>query len=234
MSMQVAALRARLSAAGFSLFAEGVVGPYNEELRAVDARFVLPDFGRTDARVMLIGNGFELYDAVRRAAREDCALRESANPIDEYAKAQIEAAIADLGERCEIRFTFDPPPRTFAAVRLARSLGLAEMGPTMLAIHPVRGPYMALRAAVVFDQAGTPAEPLESPCKRCAERPCVPAMKAALDAVGGAEKLDRAAILNEVEAMINARTACPIGRDYRYSEALLRYHYLHDRELLFE
>lgn len=231
--MRADELHGRLSEAGFHLVAEGVVGPYNDELRELDAGFVLPDFGRRDARVVLIGNGAELFDAIREAAREDEALRLSRDPIDHYAKTRIEAILRESETPHELRFTFDAPPRAFAAVRLARALGLAEMGPSMLAIHPERGPYIALRAAIVFDEEGEAPMKLEGPCARCEARPCVPAMNAALEAVGGVKGLNRASIKREVEAMLRARTACPVGEAHRYPEPLLRYHYLHDPELLF-
>lgn len=226
-------LRARLAEAGFHLYAEGGVRAYNEELRSVDPAFILPEFGRENARVALIGNGAELYDVIRCAARSDRALRESADPIDDYTKSRIERIALEITIPHELRFTFDAPPKAFAAVRLARALGLAEMGPSMLAIHPERGPYIALRAAIVFDQEGPPAQPLDSPCARCQPRPCIPAMNEAVASVGGVKAMNRASIKREVEAMLRARTACPVGAAYRYPERLLRYHYLHDPALLF-
>ena len=231
----IAALREALARAGFGVAAAGRVGAYNREIEALAPAFALPDFEREDALVLLVGNGGELLEALRHAARRDPGLARDPDPIERYARETAEAlAAAHLGDtRFVLRFTSDPPPATFAAVRLARLLGLAETGPTQLSIHPERGPWLALRFAVVVDVEGPSSTSAPSPCAECAGRPCVPAMDDALASIGGLANLGRATLRAHADRFIAARGACPVGRERRYPEALLRYHYAGDRSLLF-
>jgi hypothetical protein len=229
------ALREALARAGFAVTAAGRVGPYNREVAPVAPAFTLPDFGREDALVLLVGNGGELLDALRDAAARDPSLREDAHPVERYARETI-TSLAEThlgGARYAIRFSHAPPPRTFAAVRLARLLGLAETGPTQLSIHPERGPWLALRAAVVVDAPGPEPTGASSKCAECSRKPCRPAMAVALDTIGGLANLGRPTLKAHADLFIAARDACPVGREHRYPEPLLRYHYTVDRRVLF-
>jgi hypothetical protein len=233
--MSVERLREALSGAGFAVHAVGKVGPYNREVGAIAPAFVLPDFDREDALVLLVGNGGELLGALRDAATRDPELAEDPDPIERYSRETITAVAREhlAGHRAELRFTSDPPPHTFAAVRLARLLGLAETGPTQLSIHPERGPWIALRAAIVVDAPGPEPTPAPSSCAACSGEPCVPAMTRALEAIGGLVNLGRPTLRRHADLFIAARDACPLGRAHRYPEPLLRYHYTVDRRLLF-
>jgi hypothetical protein len=231
----IVALSEALARAGFAVSAAGRVGPYNREVAPIAPAFTLPDFGRDDALVLLVGNGGELLDAIREAAARDPSLAEDAHPVDRYARETL-TSLAEThlaGARYAIRYSHAPPPRTFAAVRLARLLGLAETGPTQLSIHPERGPWIALRAAVVVDATGPEPMLARSRCAECSGRPCRPVMARALDAIGGLANLGRPTLKSHADLFIAARDACPVGRDHRYPEPLLRYHYTVDRERLF-
>lgn len=231
----IEALRAALASAGFGVTAVGQVGPYNREVGPIAPAFVLPDFGREDALVLLVGNGGELLEALRAADAAEPSFASRPDPI-EHLTREVVTRLARThlgGVPHAIRFTADPPPRTFAAVRLARLLGLAETGPTQLSIHPERGPWIALRAAIVVDVEGPVPEAPASRCAHCEGRPCVPAMDAALEAIGGLPNLGRATLRAHADRFIAARKACPVGRDHTYPGPLLRYHYTLERDLLF-
>jgi methylmalonic aciduria homocystinuria type C protein len=125
--------------------------------------------------------------------------------------------------------------------RLADVAGLAALTPSMLCVHPAFGPWIALRAAVVFDVA-PPDDPGAAPptaCHDCAER-CAPALARAVAAATA--RTGRAPAARERDAndpvapdwtlWLAVRDACPVGREHRYPDAYLRYVYTKDRGVL--
>jgi methylmalonic aciduria homocystinuria type C protein len=96
-----------------------------------------------------------------------------------------------------------------------------------MVVHPELGPWLALRAALVLDLTPPEEEPgaARDPCSGCA-KPCLPALQSAL-AAGGA-----GAVRQHWRAWLAVRDACPEGREARYGEAQIRYHYALDRSAL--
>jgi methylmalonic aciduria homocystinuria type C protein len=192
----------------------------------------LPDFGRSNALGILVGNTRALWPAFTHAFAGDEALAAEPNPLDAYVTAHLERAIRlATSARHSIVLAHSTVPRPFPIQRLAEHAGLAGLAPCHLAIHPEFGLWWALRAAVVVDRDG-PAElpqPAARPCDGCSA-PCVTALEQAL-AVTPAP-LGRSSIRAHADAWIRVRTICPVAPAARYGDAQLRYHYLHDRSLI--
>lgn len=202
------------------------VGWYNE---LVEAAHRLPDLGRPSSLAVVVGNTRALWPHLAAALRADAGLAAGADPVDRYCERVLGAAVADLPAQVIVRFAHDPPPRV-AIQRLAHVAGLAYLTPGHLSVHPVHGPWIALRAVVVIDVDGPPAPaPLPAPCD-CA-RHCAPHLAAAL-ARAGTDTPGRAHVQGDWRAWLAVRDACPVGRDHRYSEQQIRYHYTNDRAAL--
>ena len=223
-----AAVRRGCEPAGLDLLQPFPVAAYNE---VVPEAYWLPDFGRPGALGLLIGNTRALWPRFLAALRETPGLREDPNPLDAYAAACVAAALRVVHQRYEIRWAYDAPPRRVAMQRLAHVSGLAFLSPTYLCIHPQYGPWIALRAAVVVDVDG-PTATAESTnaCTGCETR-CVPALRHAV-ASAGAGPTTQARIAQDMAAWVAVRDACSVGREYRYSEDQIRYHYTKDRGVL--
>ncbi|MBX3024249.1 hypothetical protein KF840_04985 [bacterium] len=186
----------------------------------------LPDLGRGDPLGLLIGNTRALWAPFVAAWRKDAALRAAADPLERYVEAAVLPALAALGVRHAVRWAHDPPPR-LAIQGLADRAGLAPLSPVGLNVHPVYGPWFALRAAAVLDIAGpAAAPPLSPPCAHCAAT-CAPAFARARAAQQGRDDIGATWPL-----WLAVRDACPIGRVHRYGEAQIRYHYARDRTAL--
>jgi methylmalonic aciduria homocystinuria type C protein len=202
------------------------VGWYNQ---LVEPAHRLPDFGRPSSLALVIGNTRALWPHLAGALRADPGLAAEADPVDRYCERVLAAAVADLPAPWFLRFAHDPPPRV-AIQRLAHVAGLAYLTPAHLSVHPVFGPWIALRAVVVIDREG-PAEPtpLAAPCD--CTRHCRPHLDAAL-ARAGTDLPGRPHIQSDWRAWLAVRDACPVGRAHRYSEQQIRYHYTNDRAAL--
>jgi methylmalonic aciduria homocystinuria type C protein len=93
--------------------------------------------------------------------------------------------------------------------RIAVAAGLGSMSETHLVIHPVYGPWFALRAAIVMP--GEPPPPV-APITSCTcGEPCRTALANARD--------------DNWRSWVAVRDACPVGREFRYAEDQLELHY---------
>jgi methylmalonic aciduria homocystinuria type C protein len=227
MNALVAGLARRCAEGGFDLCAATTAADYNvrvpDELR-------MADWGRPRALVVVIGNTRALWPAFAAALATDPELAADRHPLDRYAASTITSAVEATrgGVRAAVYFAPEPPPRRVALARLAEAAGLATIAPCQLAIHPVYGPWFALRAAVVLDVDGPPPTPPPArPCD-CA-RGCQPALDRALAAGSPTTGSELRA---QWELWVAVRDACPVGRDHRYSDEQVRYHYTGDRAAL--
>jgi methylmalonic aciduria homocystinuria type C protein len=93
--------------------------------------------------------------------------------------------------------------------RLAVATGLGALSPANLVIHPIYGPWLALRAVVLVDGDPPARAPIAKPCT-CGEA-CPRALAAALPTT-------------DWRAWLAVRDACSL-RTYRYGEDQLRFHY---------
>jgi methylmalonic aciduria homocystinuria type C protein len=229
----VEALSARVGPPGFEVLGAVNVGAYNATLDAKHDGLRLPELAGARDAVLLVGNTRRLWPLFLEAYATT-ALGAADNPLDDYSRWHVgDAALAvaaELGLRHAIRYSFEPEPRGVAIHRLALLSGFAELSPVGLCVHPDHGPWFSMRAAVVFDVEG-PAPRAASPtCSACTSRPCLAAREEMLATSGGV--FDRATFLAHWRAWLAMRDACPIGRDARYGEQQIRYHYSKDRAVL--
>jgi len=148
------------------------------------------------ARGILIGNTRALWAPFCAARRDE------PDPLDRYTERCVAAAYPGR----TISYAHRPPFEPFQQYAVAA--GLAWLAPTHLAIHPVYGPWFALRALVHGD--GPVRAPIAPPCA------CTGACEQALA---------RALAATDWEAWLAVRDACSTGRAFRYSDEQLRYHY---------
>lgn len=194
-----------------------------------------PPEARGGQMIVLVGASRALWSAFQVELARNTARRQAEHPLDGWLAPRIQraAAAAFAGQAYEVYHYWEPPPRRVALQHLAEALGLAGRAPCGLVIHPTLGLWLSLRAAIVVDlRPPAMASHPPWPCATCADKPCVPALERAL-AVTPATG-DHAGIRQSSDAWIAVRDACPVGREHRYTEAQLRWHYRHDRQALLE
>jgi methylmalonic aciduria homocystinuria type C protein len=192
--------------------------------------FGIECFGLPSASALLVGNTQRLWPKFESRRAE---LGDSKNPLDEYVEATLDAAVATL---CR-EFTLSSMPRIYFAhrtdlvradgtrgplpiQRLAAVAGLGTLGPAHLNVHTEYGPWISLRALVVLpcesETQAAIAPALAAPCSQCLERPCLAALERALGPADATPRWQR---------WLAVRDACPIGREHRFSDAQIRFHY---------
>jgi len=154
---------------------------------------------------ILIGNTRALWPRFTDALR-DPALAAERDPLDRYTERAIDAAFPGAriyhGHR---RYDGAYVPLQHLAV----ATGLGALAPSRLVIHPVYGPWFALRAAVVIEGEPPVRLPIAKPCT-CDEA-C-------------ATVLARAQRSTDWQDWVALRDRCSL-RTWRYSDDQVRYHY---------
>lgn len=149
------------------------------------------------------------------------------HPLDAYVERAVADAIdaARPGAAWTVRWAHHVPA-TVAIQRAAEVAGLAYLAPSHLCVHPVYGPWIALRALIAFDLDGppVPAPRIAPPCD-CAAG-CGDALARALAA--GAPT-STAELRERWRLWLAVRDACPAGRAHRYDDAQIRFHYAGER-----
>lgn len=182
-----------LRAAGFDL------------VHAFDAR--IAPWLHHDRAGLLVGNTRALWEPFC-AAMTDPALAAERDPLDRYTERTLEAypaARAVLYAHRQYDGAFLP------FQQLAVDAGLAAFAPTHLLVHPIHGPWFALRAVVLVDEDPPPrAPPITRPCT------CTGACEAAF--------AHAVAHPDDWRTWLAVRDMCSL-RASRYGDDQIRFHY---------
>lgn len=143
-------LRTQLAAGGLDLFQLLNVQWYNS---AVAAHLRLP-FACSAAA--LVGNTRALWPAFVAHLADSPSMQLPASPLNAYVVQTVRNAVAETIPRdtvLDVRFDFEvSPSRVVAMQKLAHVSGLAHLVPEAhLVVHREAGPWLALRALIVFD-----------------------------------------------------------------------------------
>jgi hypothetical protein len=188
---------------------------------------------------MVIGNGgAAFWHAFETFCREHPDHAASADPIDDFTRRVVDVAVAAAGLDGPVLYPFDFPATPVSFMRLAECAGLGRRSLLGVLVHPVYGPWIALRAAVPLPievPAPRPADGFD-PCPTCAERPCIAACPAGAVTAAGWDiptcAAHRAADDDPCASRCHARVECVLGRAHRYPAAALAYHQRRARPML--
>lgn len=233
--MLVAELTRALAPFGLNLI--GVTSP-----EAYDA--VAPSSHRLATRdaagaIVVIGNGGGAFWSAYRdylTHHPDHAARD--HPLDDFTTLVLESHALPVAERMGLRpvlrlpFQETTPPLSF--VHLAEAAGLGRRGLPGVLLHPEFGPWMALRGALLVDDAASAARPAAGfdPCPSCLDRPCVTACPGAAVSYPAGWNVPRCIAFRVDSAERNpcldrchARVACVYGRAHCYPPDALAHHH---------
>lgn len=186
--------------------------------------------------IVVIGNGGgALWDALGAHAAHHTGWWLRQNPLDDFILEVVErdlaAPLRASGTRCTTVYPFVNNRPTLNFIALAKAAGIA--GPSILgvAVHPLYGPWIAFRAALLLAEAlDSPGDALGfDPCPRCAARTCIPACPAAAISADFGWNIPKCLVHRvEVEGdcapRCHARAGCILGPEHRYPDDELAYH----------
>ena len=223
---RVAAFAEALARAGFDFVAPFVAHASGHP----EAIASLETFGRASALGLVVGNSKALHPIFFGVLSREPSLRASADPLDAYAERELgRAAASTFGAvRHALRFAHDGTSGFLPIQRIAVATGRVWLGESGLVVHPTFGPWLGLRAVITVDAAPLALAPRVVPACVCASH-CAPRRRA-LDAL--LREADAALLADRHRDFLAMRDACPVGRDHRYDEDAIAYHYTKDRAAL--
>jgi hypothetical protein len=190
-----------------------------------------------DARtiVVIANGGGAFWAAYQQHAARNRGWLERDNPLDDFTRDVIEGEVApvvrDSGRLCTVVYPFMSGGRTLNFIELGKVAGLA--GPSILgvAVHPVYGPWIAFRAALLVDELiDAPGEAASfDPCPTCIPRSCIAACPdSAVEYPKGwnipACLTHRVEVEPDCAPRCHSRAACVLGPEHRYPDDELAYH----------
>jgi hypothetical protein len=227
--------RVRTAAAPYGLNLVGAVS-----IERYD-RAVAPPYraGAIDSRarsIVAIGNGGgALWAALKRHAQAHPGWFQRENPLDDFTREIVEYEIAPAarvsGAHTSVVFPFMQGAPTLNFIELAKAAGLGGPSIVGVTVHPVFGPWIAFRAALLVDEAiDAPGDAAGfDPCPACTARTCIAACPAGAIAHPAGWDIERC-LIHRVEAesdcapQCHARSGCVLGPGHRYPDDELRYH----------
>jgi hypothetical protein len=187
-----------------------------------------------DARgALLVGDGgADFFARFQEAARETGLPFEAENPLDDFTRRRVQAAVEDVLRPNDVAFglffPFGVGSRPLPFQRLGQAAGLPAPGPLGVQVHPVFGPWWAYRALVVVALPIDADASLAPSCAGC-DQPCVRACP-----THGADRTESArsgaappppdGIEPRCTDSCGARLRCPVGGVYSYPAAPIAFH----------
>ena len=200
----LAAATAELSRAGFDL-----VHPF--DVRACAAETGTPLDG--GALGLFVGNTRALWPIFTAARAATPELAAASDPLELYTERTIDRVAYSIAN-ARVYYSHRTYDGAFLPLqRLAVAAGIGTLSPTHFVIHPVYGPWFALRAVIVCDGEPPPRAAAERACT-CDQR-CLDAFTRAVESSGP----------DRWRAWLAVRDACTAGREHRYSDEQIAYHY---------
>jgi hypothetical protein len=217
----------RLARDGLNLVGATSVAAY--DARVPPAFALAPHAGRARG-VIVVGNGGGAFWSAYRAFCRDVPAHETMpDPLDRYTRDTVTRATADLaGARCVFPFDFPAIPVSFQA--LAEAAGLGRPSLVGVLVHPVYGPWIALRAAVLVPVDVTALRPADDfdPCPTCIERSCIAACPVGAVTPAGWDvgrcAAERLRAEERCGGGCHARIDCVLGRAHRYPSDAQAFH----------
>lgn len=180
--------------------------------------------------MVVLGNSRALWPHFVHALQQRPGRCEEDHPFDRWVHGLIRSFVDPLPWPSAVRFADEGPPRAVAIQHLAAQAGLAHLGPAGLSVHPVHGPWVSWRAAIVFGVTGPDEDPPATDrCTGC-DAPCVSALQTAVATMEGRATVRE--LGDGWRLWLQVRDVCPIGQEARFPEDQIRYHYAKDRETL--
>jgi hypothetical protein len=225
------ALGKALAARGLNLLGTARVEAYDA---AVPEEYAIRDLAPGARTAIVIGNGGGgFWHAFRAYCGRHPEHETLADPLDAFTRLVVDEVVGPLaaGPGVRVVYPFGFPAERVSFVQLAECAGLGRRSVTGVLVHPVFGPWIALRAAVlvpVVVEAARPVPAAFDPCPSCVERACMPACPVGAVGEHGWDvprcAAHRVSDPGACAVRCEARFACVIGREHRYPADALAYH----------
>ena len=223
MSPKIQKLSQALQHTGFDVVHPFPVDALNETC-LVDLRHIL---GRAvPACGILIGNTFSIWEPFIGWLKQQDNWHELKHPLDVFTEQRIQECCNLACPSASMFWTHETQSYVIPIQKIAHESGCAFLSKGQLNIHSQYGPWFALRALVLLDEV-PPAK--TEPHNPSAETTELKASQMFQQLCRPSKAFD---IQNRWREWLKLRDLYDVGKCYRYTEAQIKYHYTHDKEIL--
>ncbi len=226
------AIRSAAATSGLNLVAATPADRYDAAVKPEYQAGVIVPGARS---IVVIGNGGgAFWNAFKSHADENPGWMTRDNPLDDFTRTVVERDIAPVLVRSEIAHTVIYPfmvsGPTLNFMEAGKAAGLS--GPSILGVvvHPVFGPWIAFRAAILLDELiDAPGEAYQfDPCPSCIPRSCITSCPVEAVTASGWDipkcLTHRVEVETDCAPRCHARAGCVLGPEHRYPDEELAYH----------
>ena len=167
----------------------------------------------------LVGNTRKIWDCFIEWLIQRPDRSEMTDPLDTFVEETIERCV---GKSATIFWTRETEQYTVPVQRIAHQADLAYLSAGQFNIHPQFGPWFALRAVVVSSGKEVRKQSIVNPSTRDIEIQASALFNQLLETGGSWQE------------WLSLRDLYEVGREYRYSDAQIQYHYTRDKKVLFD
>ncbi len=172
-------------------------------------------------RGYLIGNTRTVWDHFIKWLSRRADWSEIVDPLETFVEQSIERC---AGNHSGLFWTHETEQYIVPVQRMAHQSGLAYLSAGQFNIHPHFGPWFALRAVLILpgEAVDVKSTPIPNPCTNIIELQAAELFGRLLQNKGTWEE------------WLSLRDLYDVGREYRYSDEQIRYHYTRDKAVLFD
>ena len=240
MTQTLCSMRRKLYQFGFDIFHEFPIQPYNQKIVGSSNKILaLNEFGKKQTHSILIGNTKHLWPIfIEELTSNPNEWQNESDPLNKYTLLCLQSVCNEYlkqnGIEYTLRFTFElEKDKLIAFQRLCDVANCAHLdSDSFLCIHPKYGPWIALRALIVLNKeykedSHQIIESLDDICTQT-ERENVQNEWRKLQNVLFEHKEPQT--MESWRYWLKLRDSYSIGKEYRYSEEQILYHYTLGRE----
>ncbi|MEE2962145.1 MAG: hypothetical protein VYA34_15535 [Myxococcota bacterium] len=199
--------------------------------RMVDTLFQIDEKGEEPKLGMLVGNTKTIWPHFIGWLGFDTNRLGLANPLEDFVEKSLETSCQNHLANYSILWTHRNKPLSIPAQKLAHVTGLAYLSTSQLNIHPTFGPWFALRAVVLLPgKIKGESFIAKNPCEPKHEIKAYELFKKALAEVNGSASYSETK--RNWKKWLKIRDAFEVGKEHRYGDNQINYHYTGDRAVL--
>ncbi len=179
---------------------------------------------------VLIGNTVSIWEYFISWLQQQPNWYDMKHPLDVFTEQSVQDCCNVVCPNAPVFWTHETQAYVVPIQKIAHESGCAFLSKGQLNIHPQYGPWFALRALLLLDE--TPPAKIEprNPSSEATELKASQIFQQlCTQDNGSSEFLD---IQSHWRGWLKLRDLYHVGKRYRYTEAQIKYHYTHDKEIL--
>ncbi|KAK8803437.1 hypothetical protein WA158_001131 [Blastocystis sp. Blastoise] len=152
-------LKPLLAKRGFTICEPFIIQDYN---KLMQQQYYLPTYETNQCFGIAIGNNKDLWKEFIKYIDLHSTLIKESDPLDVYTKEMIEQSMNEVSKtvsNCQytIRYSYDTNiEKVVSMTKIAYISGISAISPkSYLCIHPLYGPWIAMRAVIIINQEST-------------------------------------------------------------------------------